>query len=935
MVDILQNITNVLPEAQQLAVYTLLARKKSINEITSYRTQNEEANRILNSIRGTLGNVILKPRIAIAGEKISSVDHNRNMEEIYLDLNSLYYNIDQIGRLAKVQAVSLNSEYEKSKSAVEKLLNDAKIFSLRKKYIDFNEIKYIDFNSTKNSANVSPMADVSPKTRLLKSKVIATNRLHLQNRNNKITKIYTNTISSGIKSSLSKTFDPYLMVDQRPETFWANMIIADSPVYQKYTINSRSGNSTRLDVYGPVVEINFKFSHIERLNTLRILPFSEFPIRILDISYRPSIDSEIYFSIDKFTESSTLDWEEYRFESIFASEIKISIAQENYKQVVYQLPKSVVRNIDIFQRIYDTKLKQLMSSEIVNSDETDSLLNLITNYEDAISILDRSFSKANSLSNSKTSIDQYQDLTEIFGDLLKSVDPEASNSSIFSNIISSKEEIVEIRKFEYLLGIREVEIEHNLYAPESYYYSDKFDTQATVSEIQLEVEEDHIDTETSWETNYHKTSVEWNIDIGNGRIIPIHPRNIVSEDDVPAVKDEYIKFDGVSGNAHTRLGGLYSNIYALKKDGHLIPEDNYTVIRETGVIPRLRISLTGSSWYDIASTYTVDYAVDPASYRLQIIDRYNSEKLVTPDSFTQNGSDNEVNLSKFPFINYEVVNLTGYFSNNGSNNWTFQPPQENVTSGQLYIYPQIVDSVGNILQTGSASITSRTGAWGTQSGNTPVTLQGNSSLSTAYFGEIAGVPFGYYIQLMDSKTLYEVSGFTSATGLNLMSPPEVTLSQIQTWNSLAPDIAFSGSLTGNVSGHLLVDYTLGIGVKTDDEIFALSQNVYTPITLTVGGKLAKNITNYSTFSHPAFSLSSNPNSNYEYIHAGKTIYMNQNIANKEIKVDYNWITDYISVHATLRNNQKINTDQSPTVNSILLLLNNMIIILLTSLLIIV
>src|SRR5574343_631307 len=178
---------------------------------------------------------------------------------------------------------------------------------------------------------------------------------------------------------------------------------------------------------------------------------------------------------------------------------------------------------------------------------------------------------------------------------------------------------------------------------------------------------------------------------------------------------------------------------------------------------------------------------------------------------------------------------------------------------------------------------------------------------------------------MDSRNLYEVSGFISSTGMRMISPPEVTVGQLQSWNSIDTGKVFIGTLTGNASGWLVADYTLGIGVKTDDELFALSQNIYTPIVVTVGGKKARNITNYSTFDHPAFSLTSTKDSNYEYIHAGKVIYMNQPITNKEIRVDYKWLTDYVAVKAVLKNNQKINTDQSPVVNSILLLINNMII----------
>lgn len=927
MTNLLTSIINILSTAQRLAINSLIARKKNTNELLSIRSQQTEADRIFDSIKGSFGNVILSPRVAVAGEKISSVSHNRNMEEVFLDLNALYYNIDHIAKLSVVQSVSLNSEYQKSKAAVEKLINDARIFSLRKKYTDFNEIKYIDFNSSRNMSQSFPKADVSPLVRILKSKQIDSSRSHLINRGDRVTKVYTKTFASGIKGSLAKSFPPELMVDQKPETFWTTIVMADSPVSQLYEKQSRSGLTSQVQVNGPVVEIYFRFSHVERVNHIRLLPFADYPIKIIDISYKPSINSSMSFSIKEFSEVSTLDWEEYNFDSIYAHEIKITISQENYRSVIYQLPRSVVRNTDIFQRIYDAKITKLIGSELVDSDSAIELLKIVNNYESVIGSLQDIYRGNSNQSAIKTPLESYFDFTNTIVDLLKSIDPAITNESILPNTSEDRqsEELVEVRKFEYLLGMREVEIGYAIYAPISYYESDKFDTQATTSEIQLEVNESHIGHETTWESDLRKTSVEWSIDIGGGRVLPIHPRNIISDDGIPTVKDERIHFDGISGDAFTRLGGLYSAIYSLKKEGHLIPETEYTVNRQTGIIPKLRITLTGSQWYDPEGVYTVNYAVDPDSYKLQIINRFNSQEIPVPDTFTEVGPDNNILLSKFPFINYEVVNLTGFFEKQSNNDWKFIPPQKNIFSGQFKLYPTILDGVGNVLQSGSTSVGSITGLYGTMSGIAPTPLQGNADLSSTYFGAVGGVPFGYFVQIMNLTTNFEVSGFTSSTGLRLTSPPEVPLAQIQSWDSQQTGLVFSGVLTGIAAGYLIADYTLGIGVKTDDQIFALNQNIYSPVTVTVGGQPALNITDYQKFEHPAFSISTNKSQGYEYIQAGKALYFNQSPGSKEIKVSYRFISDYLKVLATLRNHQRINPDLSPSINSIILLVNNMII----------
>ena len=97
------------------------------------------------------------------------------------------------------------------------------------------------------------------------------------------------------------------------------------------------------------------------------------------------------------------------------------------------------------------------------------------------------------------------------------------------------------------------------------------------------------------------------------------------------------------------------------------------------------------------------------------------------------------------------------------------------------------------------------------------------------------------------------------------------------------------------------------------------------MTVYVAGQEAKNITDYVTLVHPAFSVGSNKDSDVEYIHAGKTLYFNQDLTGKEIRVYYNWLTEYVKILGTLRFNGQVNPNLTPKVNEIRLFLNNLII----------
>lgn len=927
MSNFLDKIISVLPETQKIAIKALIAARAKAGELLSNRSKQEEAQTIYNRIKTKLNKVLLNPKYVNPDDKISSTDINENMQDIYLDLNALYTSIDSISRTTSQQLVTLNSDYEKSKAAILKLLNDARIFALRKLHPEFNEVKLIDFNTSTNLSKKSPVASISPTSRTLQLKPLLTNRVQLTNRTERNTKIYTKTYSPGLKGDLTSSFPPENIVDQHPETFWATVILADSPISQLYEKNSGSDGNYQLSVDGPVVEVYFKFSHIEKINTIKILPFAEFPIKIIDVSYRSSANYKVLNSVKDFEQVSTLDWVELNFDPVLASEVRITIAQENYKKSSYLLPRSVIINTDIFQQILKLRTQKALGSSVFDSDFSLSQLRSLTTYDSAIQALQELYATNNLDITLQPAIDYYNDFNLLLKLLYTDISPETIKYLMDAENRQqpSDSDLVNETKYEYLLGLREVEISYQLYYPTSIYESDKYVPQATVSQIEIDVDEVHTEFQTSWQDNYKKTSVEWTVDLGQGRLIPIHPKNLIdSNDQIPAVLDERLFFDLTTNKAYTRLGSYYASPYRVKKNGDLIPPEAYYTQRITGAIPKIEVSLSGT-WFDVNSTYSIDYAVDPSSYSLSILDTFTSEPLVSPDLFTSVGPDNQINLSKFPFINYEIINSTGLFTNDDSNTWVFQTPQVDIASGHAFFYPTIVDSVGNVLQTGSITGYIVTGHWGDRSGEAISTLAGNPNLSLSYFSEINGIDFGYFIKIMDDSNYTEILSFGSNNSFILDKPIIVSEEQCQTWDTNSPGNVLSGQITSPVTGYLRTEYVIGVGVKSDDEIYTISNTSYTPLTVLVGGSEAQNITNYQTLQHPAFSIANNKDRDYQYIHAGNTLYFNQKITDKEIRVEYNWITDYLKIIGLLRFNGVVNPELTPRVNEIKIFTNNLVI----------
>ena len=931
MVNFLDKIINVLPRVQRQTIKAIIAQKSAAGILSSIRERQEEAAKTYRRIKGKLGGILLDPSYAEAGEKLSSEDFNQNMEEIFLDLNSLYKSIFAIEKESKTQGITLNSDYLKSRGTIEKLINDVKVYSLRKLNPDFNEVKLFDFNASSNNTKKLPSAEVSSDVRLLQLKPARKNRIHLSDRVTRNTKLYTKTFTRGDKSNLSVSFPPENMVDQKLETFWGTVILSDGPVSQLYEKGTNSGTINQINIDGPIVEVYLKFSHAERINNIKLLPFSEFPLRIIDMGYKPIASAQIFNPIPNFKDETSRDWVELNFEPILASEVKITLAQENYKLSSYLLPKSLVRGTDLFNRILKERASKIYSNYVFDSDLVLYALNTRNAVDEAVSALQDLYSAYSLDVTIDPTIDYYNEVKETIEEAYRELTPlqvkevtQLYTSDSFNQVDSP---LVKVNKYEYFLGVRELEVNYVRYFPQCFYESEKILPQATISQVQLEVDEEHVNLSTPFQDDYRKTSTEWQIDIGGGKKLPIHPINIVdSVDKIPAVKDEFLQFDLNTKEAYTRLGGYYGTVYRLKKNGDLITSDKYISEREPGAIPRIKITLVGEEVFDINSIYTVDYAVDTSSYSIEILDKFDSKPIDFPEIFTEQGTNDEVELSKFPFIDYSVINLPSYFQKNVSESvWNFVTPQQDITSGQLRIEPRITDSVGNISQEGNLTGTVITGEWGSKSGEAYPPLTSNPAIDLSYFSPIQGVQFGYFLKVQDSNIYAELERFDSEDTFVLKEPLPVTEQQVQGWESLATGQVLDGTLVNPVTGTLTVDYAIGVGVRTDSNVYALNNTTYEPITVTVAGSKATNITNYETLVHPAFSIGNTRNSEVQYIQAGNTIYFNQNLEGREIRVDFNWLTEYLAIEGILRFNGLINPDLSPKINEIRVFINNLVI----------
>lgn len=94
----------------------------------------------------------------------------------------------------------------------------------------------------------------------------------------------------------------------------------------------------------------------------------------------------------------------------------------------------------------------------------------------------------------------------------------------------------------------------------------------------------------------------------------------------------------------------------------------------------------------------------------------------------------------------------------------------------------------------------------------------------------------------------------------------------------------------------------------------VSVDRYRPLRLFVDGQEARNITDYRTREHPAFTNVPNSEGSYEFVQVGRRVYLNKAIDNATIEVQYRYIAEFVAMRVTLRSHQLGTISRTPVVD---------------------
>lgn len=760
---------------------------------------------------------------AVPLEKISSVNWNKAQERIYVDLLSLYRSLNHTFADDAYRGEVTREQFLKTRAAILRIINEMRLFQFLKSNPDYQDAKYVDFNAALNETERRPSAYVDPQVRLLELAPRAREIHSRRNFNLRSTKVDIEHIGGGRSAGMNRDHTPDLMLDSKPETFWAEMIMADEPIFTKY-IPSVDGVLEGTELPGALAHITLTFNDVHTANTLRLLTFGEFPVRVVDVAYKEALGQRNFIQIPNFVlEEPSLDWVEINFDPRPIAQLRITIQQPNYRTSIYHLPERVVKNHMLWQHIGRTRRDETIG-EISLTSRQEGILQADPAELIRLEIVDafQGFLDGTELLHGREN--QFQvgaHTADSATKALSEIDPGLGNQvtkHVTGEEETEPEKTVQVRTYEYVYGIREVQLQHNLYRPLGHYSSQKFKSTASILEVSMTTEERHPTFNDSL-GDFHKTSVEWDIEVGRDRRFAIAPTNWKDDKGHIIVPDEHLQFDRVTRQAITRLP-ISSLAVTLRKNGIRMNLGQYTITKYSPTSPTTGIATPGSSVspgfryreqvpygetdrglltitdtdeFDPNAVYTIQYVARDDADIVNVDEHLNSVELETPEVFESTNRNNQIVLRTFPYANYHVINSPKWTKEDGEARWRFAP------------------SVPNYL-VGTVNVT-----------NGSINVVGGSTLWNT--GIDATEPNLFRVR-GDSK-VYRIASVVSDT--------QITLAE-----------AYEGATASTV------EYEIGQFFETDSKLFALDRMVYEPVFVLVDDVKAINKTDYEAFEHNAF-----------------------------------------------------------------------------------
>ncbi|NIQ76624.1 MAG: hypothetical protein GTN93_00680, partial [Anaerolineae bacterium] len=343
-------------QAERLAA---IIRKRQAKEGagTPAETQ-EELSRLLQMTEKTSQ---LKPAFTVRppmfDREVMDGDHfNSHMEAFEIDVHNLYEMANNLtGSTLGMQNI-LHSRIESFRAQLCRLSDDIFSYQHLKNTDGFARVITQGFADGRNPTMAGVPARVDPQTRSLKLPATEQTRHH-QERGIQPAQVVVTNLSAGLTGVASRTFEEENAIDPDPESFWAEVLLASGPLQTDYTFLSGATQTFP----GALVQVNLVLGSPEFVSDVKILPFGDYPVRVVDVKYKQS-GNEFQFPgyVDR---NPSLNWLEWHGLRVLADEIIFVLQQETYTKVRYHIPKLTVALTSFWEQLLDEETRLVIEDQ--------------------------------------------------------------------------------------------------------------------------------------------------------------------------------------------------------------------------------------------------------------------------------------------------------------------------------------------------------------------------------------------------------------------------------------------------------------------------------------------------------------------------------------------------------------------------------------------
>lgn len=640
---------------------------------------------------GEVDGELYRPREIRADEPVDSRSFNAEQQALSKSLTGLCATATAIDQTARQRENAMAEDLSVVRSNVLTLRNRIRAFSFLKSHPEFDVVRFVDFDAARNLSDRSPLAVIDPETRILSLARTKEEPIQIAGPTEGAG-IDIRHVGGGVAAGFLDGFTPDRMLDDDDNTFWADLVLTKGPISQVYV---RSDGESRV-CHGLVTEVTVTLPELSSLNDLKLLPFGEYAVSVIDLAYREGNELSPWRPVPGFSEGQPgLDWLELRFPPVRASAIRIVLLQENYVTGVYHLPESVVRNTNALEKLAARSYLERVGTDRFTEAQAEkvTLRNEMAGWLDAVSEVSRDAVSRDLPTERVNEVNLTAEIVRSMAGVLAGADPEEAKDllePVGDPVAPSAAVLVEARTTEYHLGIRTLRLFHTEFAPVSYYASPAFDPGGSPVEVSLAAGESH--PVFGGEDPHRLTSVEYEIDLGEGLRLPVLPV------DAGAVTDEVLFVDRSTRKGYSRFLPRSGSIL-VRKNGERQPPETYSVALDQA---NRRAEVTILSGFSSTAVYTVSYAADDSALVLRLPEILTSTPVREPEVFAGGTAGRTfVRLAAPPFVAQEIVNdEVSWVKRDGDAVFEFSPlaGQDATIDGTTYspgdVYEPVVVHVG-------------------------------------------------------------------------------------------------------------------------------------------------------------------------------------------------------------------------------------------------